>query len=136
MRTKLTRPRLATAHVDGARVVRRTARIRQLLSALTLAALVVVDGVTGATPARANTDTDFATQLHGYGIYGQRELEWRQRLQNRRRPARRRLSVTPSLNALGRLAEPDEIAAVAAFLLSADASYNTGATVDATGRWI
>jgi 3-oxoacyl-[acyl-carrier protein] reductase len=39
------------------------------------------------------------------------------------------------LNALGRLAEPDEIAAVAA-LLSADASYNTGAAVDATGGCI
>jgi len=38
------------------------------------------------------------------------------------------------MNALGRLAEPDEIAAVAAFLLSPDASYLTGATVDASGR--
>jgi hypothetical protein len=51
----------------------RAARIRQLLSALTLAVLVVVDGVSGAAPARADTDTDFATQLHGYGIYGQRD---------------------------------------------------------------
>jgi hypothetical protein len=37
------------------------------------------------------------------------------------------------MNVLGRLAEPDEIAAVAAFLLSPDASYITGATIDASG---
>jgi 3-oxoacyl-[acyl-carrier protein] reductase len=35
--------------------------------------------------------------------------------------------------ALGRLAEPDEIAAVAAFLLSCDAAYVTGSTLDASG---
>jgi 3-oxoacyl-[acyl-carrier protein] reductase len=35
--------------------------------------------------------------------------------------------------ALGRLAEPDEIAAVAAFLLSSDAAYVTGSTLDASG---
>jgi 3-oxoacyl-[acyl-carrier protein] reductase len=44
-------------------------------------------------------------------------------------------AVIASMNALGRLAEPDEIAAVAAFL-SEDASYVTGATVDAAGGWI
>ncbi len=33
-------------------------------------------------------------------------------------------------------AEPDEIAAIAAFLLSPDASYLTGATVDASGGWM
>lgn len=32
--------------------------------------------------------------------------------------------------------EPDEIAAIAAFLLFPDASYLTGATVDASGRWM
>ena len=45
-------------------------------------------------------------------------------------------AVMKSMNALGRLAEPDEIAAVAAFLLSEDASYITGATIDAAGGWI
>lgn len=45
-------------------------------------------------------------------------------------------AVTGSMNALGRLAEPTEIAAVAAFLLSPDATYITGATLDASGGWI
>jgi len=45
-------------------------------------------------------------------------------------------AVMKSMNALGRLAEPDEIAAVATFLLSPDASYITGATIDAAGGWI
>jgi NAD(P)-dependent dehydrogenase (short-subunit alcohol dehydrogenase family) len=44
--------------------------------------------------------------------------------------------VVKSMNALGRLARPDEIAAVAAFLLSPDASYLTGATIDASGGWM
>ena len=41
-----------------------------------------------------------------------------------------------SMNAIGRLAQPDEIAAAVAFLLSPDASYLTGATLDASGGWI
>ena len=45
-------------------------------------------------------------------------------------------AVVTSMNAIGRLAEPDEIAAIAAFLLSPDASYVTGATVDASGGWM
>ena len=45
-------------------------------------------------------------------------------------------AVIASMNAIGRLAEPDEIAAVAAFLLSPDASYLTGATIDASGGWM
>jgi NAD(P)-dependent dehydrogenase (short-subunit alcohol dehydrogenase family) len=44
-------------------------------------------------------------------------------------------AVFTSMNVIGRLAEPDEIAAVAAFLLSWDASYITGATIDASGGW-
>ncbi|MGA8329979.1 MAG: SDR family oxidoreductase [Mycobacterium sp.] len=44
--------------------------------------------------------------------------------------------VAKSMNAVGRLAEPDEIAAVAAFLLSPEASYLTGATIDASGGYI
>jgi 3-oxoacyl-[acyl-carrier protein] reductase len=44
--------------------------------------------------------------------------------------------VVKSMNALGRLAQPDEIASVAAFLLSPDASYLTGATIDASGGWM
>ena len=40
-----------------------------------------------------------------------------------------------SMNALGRLAQPAEIAAVVAFLLSPDASYITGTTIEADGGW-
>jgi 3-oxoacyl-[acyl-carrier protein] reductase len=45
-------------------------------------------------------------------------------------------AVIASMNAIGRLAEPDEIATIAAFLLSPDASYLTGATIDASGGWM
>jgi 3-oxoacyl-[acyl-carrier protein] reductase len=45
-------------------------------------------------------------------------------------------TVIKSMNAIARLAEPSEIAAAAAFLLSADASYLTGATLDAAGGWM
>jgi 3-oxoacyl-[acyl-carrier protein] reductase len=45
-------------------------------------------------------------------------------------------AVIASMSAIGRLAEPDEIAAIAAFLLSPDASYVTGATMDASGGWM
>jgi NAD(P)-dependent dehydrogenase (short-subunit alcohol dehydrogenase family) len=40
-----------------------------------------------------------------------------------------------SMSALGRLAQPDEIADVVAFLLSPEASYITGATIEADGGW-
>ena len=40
-----------------------------------------------------------------------------------------------SWSALGRLGQPDEIAAVVAFLLSPDASYITGTTIEADGGW-
>lgn len=41
-----------------------------------------------------------------------------------------------SKNALGRWAEPHEIAAAVAFLLSPGASYITGSTLDAAGGWM
>jgi 3-oxoacyl-[acyl-carrier protein] reductase len=44
-------------------------------------------------------------------------------------------AVIASLNAIGRLAQPAEIAAVAVFLLSPDASYLTGATIEVSGGW-
>ncbi len=45
-------------------------------------------------------------------------------------------AVTKSMTSLGRWAQPAEIAAVAAFLLSDDASYITGTTVDVAGGWM
>jgi NAD(P)-dependent dehydrogenase (short-subunit alcohol dehydrogenase family) len=44
--------------------------------------------------------------------------------------------VGRSMNSLGRWADPDEIAAAVAFLLSDDASYLTGSVLDASGGWI
>jgi 3-oxoacyl-[acyl-carrier protein] reductase len=40
-----------------------------------------------------------------------------------------------SMSALGRFAQPAEIAAVVAFLLSSEASYITGVTIEADGGW-
>ncbi|HEY3557436.1 MAG TPA: SDR family oxidoreductase [Flexivirga sp.] len=40
-----------------------------------------------------------------------------------------------SMSALGRFAEPDDIAAVVAFLLSPEAAHITGATIEADGGW-
>ena len=44
-------------------------QVRGLLWALVLAVVVLL----AAAPARADVDADFATQLHGYGIYGPRD---------------------------------------------------------------
>ena len=44
-------------------------RLREICSVATVAAAVVA----AACPAHADVDTDFANQLHGYGIYGQRD---------------------------------------------------------------
>ena len=45
-------------------------------------------------------------------------------------------AMIKATTALGRLADPTEIAAVVAFLLSSDASYINGTTVEASGGWI
>jgi 3-oxoacyl-[acyl-carrier protein] reductase len=42
-------------------------------------------------------------------------------------------TILKSVYAVGRRAEPSEIAAIAAFLLCPDASYLTGAAIDASG---
>ncbi|OBF86127.1 dehydrogenase [Mycobacterium sp. 852002-51163_SCH5372311] len=47
-----------------------------------------------------------------------------------------REAVLKSKNALGRWADPREIAAAVAFLLSPDASYITGSTLEAAGGWM
>lgn len=47
-----------------------------------------------------------------------------------------REAVLRSKTALGRWAEPEEIAAAVTFLLSPDASYLTGSTLDASGGWM
>ncbi len=44
-------------------------------------------------------------------------------------------AVMRSMNALGRLVQPAEIAAVVTFLLSTDASYINGTTIEAAGGW-
>lgn len=44
-------------------------------------------------------------------------------------------SLVRSMSALGRLGQPDEIAAVVMFLLSPESSYVTGTTVEADGGW-
>jgi 3-oxoacyl-[acyl-carrier protein] reductase len=45
-------------------------------------------------------------------------------------------TLTQLASAWGRLAEPEEIAAAVAFLVSADASYITGSTLAADGGWM
>jgi Protein of unknown function (DUF732) len=47
--------------------------IKVTLAGLVLGIIVVVAALAVAWPARADPDTDFANQLHGYGIYGQKD---------------------------------------------------------------
>jgi hypothetical protein len=44
---------------------------------LSTLASIMTAAVTLAAPAHADVDTDFANQLHGYGIYGQRDYNAR-----------------------------------------------------------
>jgi hypothetical protein len=48
--------------------------LKVVLAGLALGIMVVVAGLALAWPARADSDTDFANQLHGYGIYGQKDF--------------------------------------------------------------
>jgi hypothetical protein len=48
--------------------------LKVVLAGLALGIMVVVAGLALAWPARADPDTDFANQLHGYGIYGQKDF--------------------------------------------------------------
>jgi len=47
--------------------------VKVVLAGLALGIMVVVAGLALAWPARADPDTDFANELHGYGIYGQKD---------------------------------------------------------------
>jgi hypothetical protein len=47
--------------------------VKVVLAGLALAIIVVIAGLAVAWPARADPDTDFANQLHTYGIYGQKD---------------------------------------------------------------
>jgi 3-oxoacyl-[acyl-carrier protein] reductase len=91
--------------------------------ALNLAPELAERGITINALAPGGTATDMAAQVGAkYTPTALRDL-----------PAEK---VVRSINALGRLADPTEIAAVAAFLLSPDAAYITGATIDAAGGWM
>src|SRR5712672_2974141 len=54
--------------------MRSAKNIPVVLAGLALGIMVVVAGLAQAWPARADPDTDFANQLHGYGIYGQKDF--------------------------------------------------------------
>jgi len=53
--------------------MRSVKNIPVVLAGLVLGIMVVVAGLAVAWPARADPDTDFANQLHGDGIYGQKD---------------------------------------------------------------
>ncbi len=73
-------------------------------------------GIRVAAIAAGYTDTPFIRHAIADGFLEQRQVEAR----------------TP----LGRMAQPAQIASVASFLLGPDASYITGAVVDADGGWL
>jgi hypothetical protein len=50
-----------------------TQNLKVLVAGLALAIMVVIAGLAVAWPARADPDTDFARELHTYGIYGQKD---------------------------------------------------------------
>jgi hypothetical protein len=72
-------PTTAHDHVTGGRAALGSFgmsvpnNIKVVLAGLALGIMVVVAGLALAWPARADPDTDFANELHGYGIYGQKD---------------------------------------------------------------
>jgi hypothetical protein len=44
-----------------------------LVAGIVLGIIVLIAGLAVARPAHADPDTDFANQLHGYGIYGPKD---------------------------------------------------------------
>jgi hypothetical protein len=53
--------------------MRYAENIKVALGGLALAVIVVAAALAVAWPARADPDTDFANELHTYGIYGQKD---------------------------------------------------------------
>jgi hypothetical protein len=53
--------------------MRAAKTIMVAVAGLVLGIMVVLAGLAVAWPAYADPDTDFANQLHGYGIYGQKD---------------------------------------------------------------
>jgi 3-oxoacyl-[acyl-carrier protein] reductase len=90
--------------------------------ALNLAPELAERGIAINAIAPGGTDTDMAAAVvAGYAPPALRDV-----------PAD---ALIASMTVLGRLAQPDEIAAVAAFLLSPDASYITGEIIGVSGGW-
>ena len=72
-------PTSAHDHVTGGRAVHGSFgmsvanNVKVVLAGLALGIMVVVAGLALAWPAHADPDTDFANELHGYGIYRQKD---------------------------------------------------------------